>query len=130
MPPAVADELAHPRPGYARVLVGDYAYMFVQAPLELAQVRALAMKLDQGETEALALALELHADFVLMDETQGRAAAKRLGLPVTGVVGVLGAAKAAALISEVRPLLDELESGLGFFLGKSFKERSLRGIGE
>jgi predicted nucleic acid-binding protein len=53
-----------------------------------------------------------------------------LGLIVTGVVGVLGRAKRAALVPQVRPLLDELESGLGFFLKKNFKERSLRALGE
>lgn len=37
----------------------------------------------------IALALELQADLVLLDEREGRHTAQRLGLRVVGVVGVL-----------------------------------------
>ena len=130
VPPEVARELANPRPNFATILVTHYPFMDVRSPTVLSNVSLVAAHLDRGETEALSLALELHADFVLMDESDGRAAARKLGLIVTGVVGVLGRAKHAALIQNVRPLLDQLESGLGFFLEKSFKERSLRVLGE
>jgi predicted nucleic acid-binding protein len=54
-------------------------------------VRALPIEalLDVGETAALCLALELHADLVLLDERRGRAVATQLGLPLTGTLGVL-----------------------------------------
>lgn len=45
--------------------------------------------LDPGETAALLLAREIRADLLLLDERKGRAVAKRLGLAVTGTVGVL-----------------------------------------
>src|SRR6266536_3132436 len=51
--------------------------------------RLLAATLDPGEAEAIALALELSADLILLDERDGRRAAERAGLRVTGVVGVL-----------------------------------------
>jgi len=43
--------------------------------------------LDEGEAEAIALALEVGAERILLDETVGRAAAIRLGLVVTAYLG-------------------------------------------
>ncbi len=51
--------------------------------------RLLEATLDPGEAEAIALALELQADLVLLDETDGRSAAESAGLRVTGILGVL-----------------------------------------
>jgi predicted nucleic acid-binding protein len=55
--------------------------------------RLLATTLDPGEAEAIALALEMSADLILVDERDGRSAAERAGLRVTGVLGVLLRAK-------------------------------------
>ena len=45
--------------------------------------------LDRGEEAALRLAKELRADLVLIDERKGRIAAGRLGLAVTGTIGIV-----------------------------------------
>jgi predicted nucleic acid-binding protein len=45
--------------------------------------------LDAGEEDAIALALELHADLLLMDDEAGAIAARARGLEVTGTLGVL-----------------------------------------
>ena len=45
--------------------------------------------LDQGEQEAITLALESQATALLIDETKGRRAATRHGLKVVGTLGVL-----------------------------------------
>jgi predicted nucleic acid-binding protein len=58
-----------------------------------ALVTALRRDLDRGEAETIALALELGADLVLLDEREGRHAAQRLELRVAGVVGILLEAK-------------------------------------
>lgn len=58
-----------------------------------ALVKTLQRDLDRGEAEAIALALEMKADILLIDEKEGRRAAERLGLRVTGVVGLLVEAK-------------------------------------
>ncbi len=55
--------------------------------------------LDPGEAEAIALAQELKADLVLLDEAEGRAEALRLGLPVSGTVGMLEKAADRELIA-------------------------------
>ena len=59
--------------------------------------------LDRGEAEVLALANELSARLVVIDELKGRRYAKRLGLPLTGVVGVLLNGQASRLDPSFSP---------------------------
>src|SRR5579859_3485169 len=64
--------------------------------------------LDRGEAEVLALATERSARLVIIDEFKGRRYAQRLGLPLTGTLGVLLAAKQNGLLLAVAPLIDQL----------------------
>jgi predicted nucleic acid-binding protein len=59
--------------------------------------------LHRGEAEAIALATELKADIVIIDERGARQLATHAGLSVTGVLGILLRAKRAGQIPAVRP---------------------------
>lgn len=48
----------------------------------------LYRELDSGEAAAITYAIENEADLVLLDEREGRKAARRHGLDVTGVIGI------------------------------------------
>ena len=61
--------------------------------------RLVLGQLDLGESEAIALAAEVHADVVLMDEQAGRQEAVRRGLKVAGTLSVLDDAEQAGLVN-------------------------------
>jgi uncharacterized protein len=65
----------------------------------------LKQSLDRGEAEAIALAIELEADWILLDEREGRKAAKSLGLKVTGILGVLLRAKQLGELESLQPVI-------------------------
>jgi predicted nucleic acid-binding protein len=96
IPPAVLAELKHP---LAPKPVRDWAnnapqWLEVHSP----KSSLILPKLDLGETEAIALATEVHADLVLIDEQEGRQEAVLRGLKVAGTLSVLDEADQAGLV--------------------------------
>jgi uncharacterized protein len=121
IPPAVAREVA-PRlmlPSWIRERA-------LQQPIAREILRA---SLGPGESEAISLALEIHADRLIIDERAGRRVAEALGLRVAGVLGLLVLSKQRGLIPAVRPHLDSLVR-MGFRADPDLVERILRRAGE
>ena len=54
--------------------------------------------LDEGEAQAIILALECRADLLLIDERDGTAAARARGLTVTGTLGILNHAASKGFV--------------------------------
>lgn len=95
-----------------------------------AQVLAFERVVDRGEAEAIALAQELRANWLLIDEREGRRLAKEAAVPVLGLVGVILIAKRAGLIPSARNLLGELERDAGIYLAEELRELALKSVGE
>ena len=113
----------------ARV-VPELSWIKTQSAADQALVRTLSKELDPGEAEAIALAVELKADRLLIDERLGRSTALRLGLKITGVLGILVAAKHNNLIQEVKPLLDILIDRVGFWIDEQLYTEVLQAVDE
>ena len=88
VPPAVMEELTNPRTPAAvrRWLADTPAWLRVVDAAE--PLPHLEPVLDAGERDAIALALQLKADALLIDERDGRRAAQALGCPVIGTLRV------------------------------------------
>jgi uncharacterized protein len=89
-------------------------------------VDALQSELDIGEAEAIALAIEISAEQVLIDERRGRIVADRFNLKYTGILGILIEAKEKKLISTVKPSLDALRNQAGFWITELLYNRVLK----
>ncbi|HLG96676.1 MAG TPA: hypothetical protein VKX49_10240 [Bryobacteraceae bacterium] len=59
----------------------------------------IAVRLDSGESEAIALAAEVHADVLIIDEQAGRQEAVRRGLRVAGTLSILDDGEQAGLVN-------------------------------
>ena len=102
----------------------------VSAPVNLQKVQTLQTNLDEGEAQAIALALELNCDLLLMDERIGTNIARQEGLQTVGLVGVLIKAKEEKIIEEVRGILNELKFVAGFWLHAKLEKKILEQLGE
>jgi predicted nucleic acid-binding protein len=105
IPPAVLQELTHPNTPLA-------ISQWIQTPPEWVSVEKPAQDLPSpqiglGEREAIALALELKADNLLVDDRTARRLASQRGLLTTGTVGVLEEAANRDLLN-LRDVLEKL----------------------
>ena len=113
IPPAVRDELqvSSKRPGASRLesaLASGWLEIHDLPESTDTSLTRLAPLVDAGEAEAIVLAERIEGRFLLIDDWRGRSIAKRRGVPVVGVAGILLAAKQHGLIDAVLPVMHEL----------------------
>jgi predicted nucleic acid-binding protein len=106
------------------------AWLRVLRVKDAAKVKNYSQLVDAGEAEAIALAEEIKADRLLMDERKGRRLAREHGLAVVGLLGVVLLAKQSRLIPSARALLDRLDHEAGVYLGDNLKTDALKSVGE
>ncbi|MBI3801980.1 MAG: DUF3368 domain-containing protein [Deltaproteobacteria bacterium] len=91
--------------------------------------RILRASLGPGESEAISLALEVNAQWIIVDDRPARRLAETLNLPVLGTLGVLLASKRRGFLSALRPCIDVLVN-LGFRIAPDLYERVVADAGE
>jgi predicted nucleic acid-binding protein len=106
----------------------SFAWLIVKNPQNIGMVNSLKLMVDDGESEAIALAYELGYRLVV-DDKQARNIAKRLDIEIIGTVGILVKAKQLGLIDRLLTILEALENK-GFYLSQSLKTEALILVGE
>ena len=133
IPPAVESELRNiPWPSARKQIeeAGRAGWLQTRPTSNAALTSLLSIELDRGEAEAIALALELKPDWLLIDERDGRAMARQLGVPMTGVVGILLRAKKLGRIKAVKSEIHALRMRAGFFIDSRLESDVLKNAGE
>lgn len=102
----------------------------IEEPTNRALINELSLRLDPGEAEAIAIALESHADRILIDERRARRVASEFNLRPLGLLGVLAEAKQRELLQECKPVLDDMIRVAGFWIGEQLYAKFLQEIGE
>jgi len=132
MPAAVRLELSRlpNRAARHRLDIGVEEQWLCVVPLSGVVPVDLAVALDAGEAEALALAVQLNASIVLIDETAARQRARQFHLPHTGVLGVLRQARLTGRIVSLRDEIMRLRKEARFFVAPALERALLISVGE
>jgi predicted nucleic acid-binding protein len=119
IPKGVLEELrvGENLPGSKKILDAlDAKWRQVEEVQDSSMLRILTRDLDAGEAEAIALALETRAQWVLLDESEARRIAKALGLKVTGVLGILLRACRQKRLPSIKSEMERLREKAGFYI--------------
>jgi predicted nucleic acid-binding protein len=128
IPQAVYDELVSDTKN--KVIIDSLNWIKIKEVKENDIAKNLKAVIDPGESEAIALALELDADFIIIDEKKGRKIAEDYGLRKIGLLGILVESKRKGLIKEVRNLLEQLIEKANFFVSEKLYEDVLFQLNE
>jgi predicted nucleic acid-binding protein len=91
--------------------------------------RVLEIQIDKGEASAIALAMETPGSTVIVDDHKARKVAERLGLNITGTIGVIIKAKLSGIIPSIKPFLSKIKS-TDFRLSEEIEILALKLAGE
>lgn len=101
----------------------------IQSPTNLVVQQALELQLDKGESSAIALALEIPNSTLILDDQKARKAAIKLGLTITGTLGVIIKAKLIGVIPWIKPILAKLQN-TDFRLSSELHDEALKQANE
>lgn len=97
------------------------AFVRVAEPSTDDPIMTLLMgEVDPGEAAVIALARRLNSELLIVDDMAGRRLARRLGLTITGTVGVVLAAAERGFIDDPFAVFDELRTRGGLWLSDAF----------
>ena len=121
IPKAVYDEVVtkgNGRPGSNEIKEANWIIM--QNTKDSLAVNALRLQLGAGESEAIILAKEMKADFIILDDWRARQAALGLELPVIGTVAILAKSVEKGFIADFALELESLKiAGFYFSIHKN-----------
>jgi predicted nucleic acid-binding protein len=103
-------------------------WLTIETPQDRGMIAALRLVVDPGEAEAITLAYEKGWRLIL-DDQKAREAAMRLGIKITGTVGLLLRAKQSGLLPAIRPFLDALDAK-SFRISSALRAEALHLAGE
>jgi predicted nucleic acid-binding protein len=126
--PQVFDTVFAP-PAVAREVRTSLDWLKVTAVANSSVVIALRTQMDEGEAQAIALALELEDVLLILDDKKARRVAQHMRMKVIGTVGMLLRAKRQRVIAEVKPLLLKLTE-VDFRISQGIIQEALRLSGE
>ena len=89
----------------------------------------LEMQIDKGEASAIALSMELGKNILIIDDWKARKIAERLGLCVTGTLGVIIKAKNNGIITSIKPYLEKIRE-TNFRISEDLEQIALREANE
>lgn len=101
----------------------------VKTPSDTYRQKILEIQLDKGEASAIALAIEIPESIVIIDDYKARKLAEKLGLTITGTIGVIIKAKLHGIIPFIKPYLDKIRK-TNFYISDELYLKALQEANE
>jgi len=131
IPPKIEQELlVLEQFGYDLHFIKSSDFVTVKTPGNIEMVQELKKYLDEGEAEAITLAKEMQAEYLLIDEKRGRDQALKRNVKVIGTLGVLVLAKRSGLIHLVNPLIAKLRTDANMWISNDVELAVLKSVDE
>jgi predicted nucleic acid-binding protein len=133
VPKAIEQELLEKGKEYPTTVILKECWSTLIDVIEVKNVllsRVLQLNVDDGEAEAITLALEHSTKWLLLDENRGRMIAESYSLPIIGSIGCLIQAKRSGIIPGIKPLLDAMQTEARFWVSTNLYNTILREQGE
>lgn len=105
------------------------SWLGVRAVEDRRVVDVLRADLDAGESEVIALTLEMQAERAILDDLDARRLARRVGVTPFGTLGLLLAAKLRGDLQSLRAEMDRLRQA-GFRVSPTLAQTLLEEAGE
>lgn len=126
IPQAVYDETTSSSFPDSQVILQAISSGWLQVCRVSTIAKEISLTLDEGEREAIALAIETGEQRILLDEREARQVAQSLGLQVIGTLGILLLAKNQQIIPQVQPLLDAMINTAQYWVNPTLYQQVLR----
>jgi predicted nucleic acid-binding protein len=97
-------------------------WVIIKDPQNTDNVVNYSKIVDQGESSALALSIEIENSLLIFDDLKARKLAEELNLKYTGSIGILVLAKRRGLIEDIDELIAKIQA-TNFRLTKVFIEK-------
>jgi predicted nucleic acid-binding protein len=131
IPRAVKDELLEKKNTIASVFTGleKSKTILIKQITHMHMFDGLSTRLGNGESEAVTLAVEIDADYIILDDHVARNEAKRIGLNVKGTLGIID-----RLCNEKKVRIDDFKGfynrlkDMNFRIRKDVFDRVFKGI--
>ena len=70
----------------------------------------LEIQIDKGEASAIALAIEITDCMLIVDDYKARKVAEKLGIKITGTIGIIIKAKLNGIIPSIKPFFEKIKN--------------------
>lgn len=127
IPHKVKVELLAAVSGNIKNTLDETPWIKVMRPKDVSILNQFIHMVDEGELSAFALAIELNADLVLVDDSDARKLARHLDLPYTGLVGI--EAYRNGLLTSVESYIEDLRAK-GFWISNALMQELKKHINE
>lgn len=104
-------------------------WVHIQDPKDISLQQQFSGFVDEGEASAIALALEIKFDYLIVDDLKARKFATQLGIQIKGTIALIRDAKELNIIPAIKPYLNAIKR-TDFRLSDALIQQFLKDAGE